>query len=549
MSKFMRSEEGFVLTFALIILPIFIGFGLLIIDAGRGNNAHADLAAAADSLALAGARELDGGVNAIPRAKAAMSNLTNTVSMLAKEGDDVEIELVYEDVAGNEFQVAFLEDIPEFDTTPIDSAWLAANSTNFSPDANYIYVRAQSQNLETVFLNPVNLLPSSVPIVATAVAKSTSAACDVPPIYMCNPFEEDTDIDGDQLQVEFALGNLHGRMIRLHPPGGLTQSPGNFGFLSMPGNPGADAINDLFAGATNYSCYSNETVTTKPGASDAIRQGINTRFDIYWGQYSGGGPPGSFQPVPAKNVRKGAAPAINGPNFNDCVAQGGNEASPGGGPGAVIGDDHVMDLETGLFNSNTNISNAYGLPDNSSMSSIAGSDLGYSLGADHNWDINEYFSRNYGVNTSNPPDTSDEPHPQNVTSSFTGLTPSRYDVYLAEIANDWHLSRAPGDPSTPADDGETGEPQCGAPASTDPDAEDPRVFAIAIIDCNSQSVEGGGSNTYVVNSYASVFLTRPMFRYSPATDSTIDIEIIDITGYGGNGTLETFVREEAILVR
>jgi hypothetical protein len=32
-------------------------------------------------------------------------------------------------------------------------------------------------------------------------------------------------------------------------------------------------------------------------------------------------------------------------------------------------------------------------------------------------------------------------------------------------------------------------------------------------------------------------------------DSTIDVEIIDITGFGGNGTLDLFVRDEAILVR
>lgn len=32
-------------------------------------------------------------------------------------------------------------------------------------------------------------------------------------------------------------------------------------------------------------------------------------------------------------------------------------------------------------------------------------------------------------------------------------------------------------------------------------------------------------------------------------DKTIDIEIIDITGSGGKGTLDEFVRQESLLVR
>lgn len=93
--RFFRNEGGYALALTLIMLPAFMGLALLIIDVGRGNNAHSDQAAAVDALALAGARELDGGVDAIMRAKAAMEKVSNSVSFLAMAGDDVHIDLAY----------------------------------------------------------------------------------------------------------------------------------------------------------------------------------------------------------------------------------------------------------------------------------------------------------------------------------------------------------------------------------------------------------------------------------------------------------------------
>ena len=56
-------------------------------------------------------------------------------------------------------------------------------------------------------------------------------------------------------------------------------------------------------------------------------------------------------------------------------------------------------------------------------------------------------------------------------------------------------------------------------------------------------------NTYPVNSFLSVFMTRPMEQNSGGGDGTIDIEIIDVTGSAGNGTLDDFIRTEAVLIR
>jgi hypothetical protein len=54
-----------------------------------------------------------------------------------------------------------------------------------------------------------------------------------------------------------------------------------------------------------------------------------------------------------------------------------------------------------------------------------------------------------------------------------------------------------------------------------------------------------------VNSFASIFLVNPMQQGGASEDDVgvIDVEVVDITGAGGEGTLDTFVRDEAILVR
>ncbi|SEG62651.1 Putative Flp pilus-assembly TadE/G-like [Thalassococcus halodurans] len=557
MKRLFRSEKGYVLVFSLLVLPVFVGFGLLIIDAGRGNNAHGDLQAAVDSVALAGARELDGGYNAIARAKVAMGRVENTVGMLSPSGGNAD-RLIYQDATGNEYKVIFLTEIPDSDSTLIDTEWVTANQTTDDADAQYVYVRGQSRDLLTTFFNPVNYLRESVPIAAVAVAKSVAAACDITPLYICNPFEYDASGNyvGDQLQQEFNAGSLHGRMIRLHPPGNETEAPGNFGFLRVD-KPGTKELNDYFAGARTAACYSSERVQTQTGAATSLQAGINTRFDIYEGNYANSS---DFEPLPAENVRKGAIPKAPGNgNGNGAIDHCVKTVAPtGNAPHVSLGDDHVYDIATGTWNYNGEDDFAYGFPDNTTMSTPVRGGLGASIGGSSDWDINRYFQVNYGADTSEESPPAGTAHPRNVTTSFPGLTPSRYDVYRAEIENNWHLLQAPG--GTDADGnpvlGEYGSAQCGEemgrtalPTTGENPNPDRRIIMGAVIDCGEQESEGGGTNSYTVNSYVSMFLTRPVFPYRSGGDLTIDVEIVDVTGPGGNGTLDEFIRAEAILVR
>ena len=539
--RFKKSEDGYVLVLSLIFLPVFVGLALLIIDIGRGNNAQSDLYAAADALALAGARELDGGVDAIDRAKDAMAEISNTVSLLGGPGGVDSINLVYADVAGNEFTVIFLKDIPQYDYTPIDQAFVNANLATTGPDAAYVYVRAQSQDMTTMFLNPVRMLTETVPVAAQAVATSRSAACNVTPLYICNPFENETG--GKDLQTNFSQGKLHGRLIKLHPKGSETESPGNFGFLQVQGDAGKSATssaNDLrkvFAGEPNPTCYEAGRVTTKPGAATSIRQGINVRFDIYEGALKNG----ASSYAPAVNVRKGYRP-VDKKNAKECEWE---LAKP--------------EIVEGVLLPPTTLP----FPENDTMSGALGGVPGATIGSG-DWDFDSYWAINHpGVTKPDIPSSFESA----ISPGASG--PSRYDVYRYEIDNPSRLAdKSVGDSTY---DGESGLPICSEaskPASKTPtDDPDRRVIFAAIIDC-ATNAGTGGVTTYPVNSYASIFLVSPMEQNGsfvpPAKgkdgtvtedatvddkDATIDVEIIDITGFGGNGTLDTFVREESILVR
>jgi hypothetical protein len=113
----------------------------------------------------------------------------------------------------------------------------------------------------------------------------------------------------------------------------------------------------------------------------------------------------------------------------------------------------------------------------------------------------------------------------------SGLTSdaSRYEVYKWENQNtNSHGSEAIG-------------PQCNT-GSTDPKR---RLITVAILDCASLNIGGSGGN-YPVQTFASFFLTEPA---GDPPDADIYGEIVDITGRGGQGTLDNFLRNEVQLYR
>lgn len=541
MKRFLRDTRGYALILTLVFLPAFLGITLLMIDIGRGNNAQTDHQAAADALALAAARELDGASDSITRAQAAMENVTNTVAYLARSGEDTLITLDYPPDSGVTISVIFLRNIPASDDLPIDQAWVTANGTTNGREARYVYVRTRARDLDGFFFNPLNFVRPSTPVGATAVATYRATACNVTPLFICNPFEGVTGV-GNNLPGQFENGFFHGRLIRLVPKkGNQAAAPGNFGFLSATDKDGkiVNGVNELgklIAGERNAVCYERGAlVDTQTGSPETLSDAFNVRFDIYEGAYK---PTGVSTYYPsAQNVRKGYVEKTA--KGNSCEGPADNDlwARPFRQGGVWVSGDPTTEVATGL---------------------VLGAEIEKAPWSQPLFDA--YWTTNHPAlfgNVAVPGGTAITEIGS--TSPFkvkrgTNYVPSRYEVYRYEIDRGLlgNLSRgnsADTPPPTSVDPKtqENGRPECGpsitnkTPINTGED--DRRLLFAAIIDCRRE-LSGGKERGVTVNSFGSIFLANPV-----GSSGSIDVEIVDITGASGNGSLETFLREEAFLVR
>jgi hypothetical protein len=294
-------------------------------------------------------------------------------------------------------------------------------------------------------------------------------------------------------------------------------------------NASASTIRNVFAGDVNPTCYDNRVVRTKPGAATSIAQGFNVRFDIYAGPYSNNNSKRRYPP--AENVRKGYI----------------FDATTGNKP---------IDVCTGRLVTEPEMGWAMPFPPNDNMSLFGGEAAGAAVALTSEWDLAEYWRVNHPTIPLGSVQGS-------ISSSFNNLGPSRYDVYRHEIEKGLVGNPSLGAPitPTPARTIETGLPNCHAEAVASgnnqgggnnqtppiPTTEDRRLMFAAIINCAEHLGPGSNQAGVPVESFASVFLVSPM-QTGSGGDGTIDVEIVDVSE-GGSGTLETFVRNEAILVR
>lgn len=524
--QFWNDKRGYVIALTLIAMPLLLGFSLLVIDVGRSGNLHTDLQNAVDAMALAGARELDGRDDAIPRAQAAIETLANSAAFAKAAGEGgmslgSYLTVAYDagDNAGSTVEVTFLKSIPASD----DAQITAALETTDSNEASYARVRAKPQAMETIFPIPVGFTRDTVNVSAEAVAVYRASACDVTPIYICNPYESpgggNAEDAAEALHTNFANGNLYGRQIEFHNDNtSSTPGPGNFGFLAVAAN-GANALAEALAIGKPGMCYKQNDLTTEPGVMKGpVESGVNTRFGLYHSI----GSDKDYRYRPAPNVRMAQEQSGNtcksysqAVNAYDAVPLGYGATMtniPGGGGRIATGNNWRLDLYWDISHSGKKPSPLKSDPNYTPPAAPAGA-------------IRIYSSSYPGGSTP------------------AGVQPSAYDVYNYEVGNPTLLAdKAP--------NGETGIPQCyknynlaDYPDSTYGNRRE--IFA-AIINCVDQGLQGRKEDVKAV-AFARMFLVQPVLTVG--NSSRMLLETVDITGQGGRGTLDEFLREEAELVR
>ena len=280
-----------------VMLPVLVGFALLALDGSRRMSLQTQMQAAADSLALAGARELNKQTGAESRAISAMANAhaaTRSSNTLFGAGSSPTLDYTF----------VF------YSSLSAASDGIGGSTASGDGDAKYVAVKITPQTWTTIlpasFLK--NISTNAFAIGADAVAGfAGTSVCSVAPIFVCNPYEESAGSMTDA-QATAALFSAFDdpaalrRQLKLNRNG---VGPGHFGWLNT-----ADDCNDAtcmakaVAGASG-ACYSDAGVSLAIGNKTAAEPYFDTRFDIYNQNPPLASP--SAAP-PAVNVRKGYLP-------------------------------------------------------------------------------------------------------------------------------------------------------------------------------------------------------------------------------------------------
>ena len=243
--------------------------------------------------------------------------------------------------ANSTVTVRFLKDLPTNDDDPIPSS----DVTNDSTLAKYAWVISKPQAVNLLF--PINVMPS-VSTGSASIATYTAAACDVTPLWICNPYEG----AGKSINQAYSEGLLYGKQITMEFSGSSTPFPGNFGLLAVGGR-GGNVLGDALATGNPNACYTKEGVETEPGATwGKVKNGINVRVDLYAGDFKSNDNDPLFRP--AKNSRKGAVDQKSAtqqcskfdPETDKALAMGFPESDDGSTslPGGAISDSSDWNL-------------------------------------------------------------------------------------------------------------------------------------------------------------------------------------------------------------
>jgi Flp pilus assembly protein TadG len=281
-AAFCRDTSGIILPYVALLLVAFIGISALAVDTGRHMSQQTQMQAIADALALAGARELNQQAGAQGRATNAINNLvSNGLTGLGYSGSITHT-------------VAFYSALNA-------AATGGGTTTTVDTVTKYVGVTVSPVSIARMFPIGGTTMSSG----AQAIAGFTSQSfCDVPPVFICNPYETAGMSDSDATAaLRTALSNTttQQQQLRLDP---TKVGPGQFGYLVPPDNcNGASCLETWIAKSKPNTCYQTASVSLNTGFKNSVTDGFNVRFDIYVGNLKAHSGEAAY--APAVNVRKG----------------------------------------------------------------------------------------------------------------------------------------------------------------------------------------------------------------------------------------------------
>lgn len=482
-------ESGAVAVWMAVSVAVMIGIIALSLDLGRAAITDTELKWASDAAALAGARQLDGAAGARDRARlAATGALTGSGVGLTANTDTFDSDADNVEVVG----VKFLSTLGPGEGT--------AGDVEATTDANahFIQVVVAEATVNNLFIQVVGGSDTTT-LQESSVAGYGVAICQIPPLFICNPNETQTNKEV----------NLTPGMGILVKDGGGNKAfwgPGNYALLEIPGLPGVNNIREGFASLGGSPvCYDN-LVTTEPGNPVAVNAGINVRFDMYKGATNGLKNDPNY--YPSKNVVKGLG--------------------YGRGGGATKCDPATRNFNTW---------SGPGDPDGAELVQYPRDNCFYTGGCtrfgDGVWSKEDYCTVNYGNSQCEVSGTA-------ISSPTGNEINTRYGFYRAEVES----SQVPQQVSPPIEDVTdlcyTAKTWDGLPIGADVREEgfdttavgvgpDRRVLVSAVVNCEEQKALGNlnGKKTIPVAKWVLMFLTEAAGSYGdPPAQQELFLEVI-----------------------
>lgn len=280
--NFHRDEEGAVLIWFALILPVLLALVGLAIEGATLMNLNSQMQGMADSAAIAGAKELNGSKGAIARATQA------AIASAGAEGNSP----TWSDIAstgGPVISVTFYSALKSTGSNPVPADVVTTSDI----DAKYIKVVTESRGISVNFLKAIGVTGNAY-TKATATAKVDYVSCRPIQSFFCNPFEQGDPFHNPPIPAESSPGAATnfptnakiGQMFALVSGSG---APGNWGLIepgSRKGGRGA-TLSEFWAASAQDTCTTGSAGTsagTLPGDTAKLGiQGINARFDSPFG--------------------------------------------------------------------------------------------------------------------------------------------------------------------------------------------------------------------------------------------------------------------------
>jgi len=470
LANFARDTSGAVAPLFATALIGLVSAGALAWDISRGYAMKAELEAAVDAAALAGATQLDGQSDSITRATTAAEGAL--VQNSKRMGDTYEANVVG---AGDTIQ--YLTDLTSR-TVTTDGA-----------DAKFIEI--------TLAPRPMGLILGALVGAgafngrAHAVAGYGSALCKVPPMFVCNP---------DETKTSGLFDAYAGKGLVLNGKGGSGAfTAGNFGFLQV--GTALSALQQAMGRSPPLTDCFGETVETKTGDPTSVLPWFNTRFDIYSTTTIAAQKDSPYY-APAEITVTGLAKNTGGSNS---VCKPGSSGNTYNGSSSGV-SAMAMPRDKCAYSKTTAGANQTPTCDGPSTNSIG-------TGV---WDAVSYFkiTHNYTSaisNTTTPTGETWASYYDYPDASTKPTYPTRYQVYLWEkdhkdTSSAWATSTFAA-ANTKTSDGDWNTRQCG---TSDPVAGVPDRRTISAVVLNCSAVGNGKSvKQQDVVGAVDIFLTEP----------------------------------------